>query len=54
MATTALKYGFRHDPMELVAKGDSLQAALVRRHVFQTANPGDDALFRARIEIKLI
>lgn len=43
-------YGFRCDPMEFVQNSDSLQAALVRRHVFHKPNPRDEAILRARIE----
>jgi hypothetical protein len=36
--------------MKFVAEADSLQGALVRRHVFGTPNPGDAVLFEKRIE----
>lgn len=46
----AFEYGFRYDPMGFVENSDTLQAALVRRHVFNIARPGDEALLHARIE----
>lgn len=39
-----LEYGFRHDPMDFVENSDSLQAALVRRVVFDRPSPGDEDL----------
>ncbi|MAF10778.1 hypothetical protein CMK11_10020 [Candidatus Poribacteria bacterium] len=49
----ATDYGFRYDPMEWVEGSDSLQAALVRRHVFHAPHAGDAAMFRARVEVIL-
>jgi hypothetical protein len=45
-----LKYGFRHDPMGFVEDDETLQGALVRKHVFGEPNPGDEALLQAKIE----
>ena len=46
----ALEYGFRYDPMEFVENSDALQGALVRRYVFRTPKPGDEAILQKRIE----
>ena len=46
----ALTHGLRHDPMEFVRDGDTLEAAFVRKLVFSAPKPGDDELFKARIE----
>jgi hypothetical protein len=43
-------YGFRYDPMKFVEESDSLQAVLVRRHVFHNPKPGDDEIIQKRIE----
>jgi len=43
------RYGFRYDPMEFVEKSGSLQASLVRRHVFRKPLPGDDAIVQEQI-----
>jgi hypothetical protein len=45
----SIRYGFRHDPMKWVDESGSLQAALVRKHVFGRARPGDEELFAERI-----
>ena len=45
----AFEYGFRHDPMEWVGTDESLQAALVRRHVFDRPNPNDAKVLQQRI-----
>ena len=44
------EYGFRYDPMAFVEQSDSLQAALVRRHVFHKPRPGDDEILQKRVE----
>ena len=36
------RYGFRHDPMAWVENDGSLQAALVRKLVFDRASEGDE------------
>ena len=41
--------GFRHDPMHWVQTGDSLDAALVRRLVFQQERDGDRELLDAHV-----
>jgi hypothetical protein len=42
-------YGFRYDPLEFVKNSKSLQAVLVRRHVFHDPLPGDDEIIQKRI-----
>lgn len=41
------QYGFRVDPMEFVAHGEGLQAALVRTVIFETPGPNDAAVIEA-------
>ena len=48
--TLAFEYGFRYDPMQFVENSNTLEAALVRRHVFHTPSRGDGAILQARIE----
>ncbi|MHC4202647.1 MAG: hypothetical protein ACYSU0_21855, partial [Planctomycetota bacterium] len=44
------KHGFRVDPMKWVNESESLQAALVRRHVFKSPLAGDDELLAGRVK----
>lgn len=46
----ALEYGFRHDPMDFVEHSDALDAALVRKHVFEAPQPADADILQAEIE----
>ncbi|MAF10648.1 hypothetical protein CMK11_09365, partial [Candidatus Poribacteria bacterium] len=50
MDTTDLRYGFRHDPMKFVEESDTLQAAIVRKFVFDRATPRDEELLQAEID----
>jgi len=43
-------HGFRYDPMKFVEQSDTVQAALVRRHVFKTPKPSDGAVLKKRID----
>lgn len=54
METPGLRYGFRHDPMKFVEESDTLQAALVRKFVFDRATPRDDELLQAEIDKILV
>ena len=42
--------GFRHDPMAWVKTDQSLQGALVRRHVFGRPAEGDEAILKEQID----
>ncbi len=44
------EYGFRYDPMEFVKNDETLQGALVRKHVFGRLNPGDEAMLQEKID----
>lgn len=44
------RYGFRHDPMAFVEGRESLEAAMVRRLVFDTPKPGDEEILAKRVE----
>ncbi len=50
MAVKAVEYGFRHDPMQWVAKDRSLQGALVRTLVLGEPKRGDRKLIGAEID----
>ncbi len=50
METADLRHGFRYDPMTFVEESDTLQAALVRKFVFDRATSRDDELLRAEID----
>ncbi|MHC4984757.1 MAG: hypothetical protein ACYTFO_01240, partial [Planctomycetota bacterium] len=50
VVSNPLQYGFRYDPMEWVESATSLQAALIRKVVFNSPNPGDREMLDARIE----
>jgi hypothetical protein len=50
MGSTDLRHGFRYDPMRFVEESETLQAALVRRFVFDRATPRDDELLQAEID----
>jgi hypothetical protein len=44
-----MKCGFRHDPMAFVRDSRTVEAALVRRHVFRKPLPGDAAVLHRRV-----
>ena len=46
----AAKHGFRRDPMTFVHESETVQAALVRRHVFRKPKAGDDAVLKKKID----
>lgn len=50
VGTEIFQYGFRHDPMNFVQKDETLQGALVRKHVFGEPDPDDEALLQAKID----
>ncbi|MHC4561394.1 MAG: M56 family metallopeptidase [Planctomycetota bacterium] len=50
VAARPIEYGFRVDPMTWVENAEGLDAALVRREVFDRATEADDALIAAEIE----
>ena len=42
-------YGFRHDPMAYAESCDSLEAAMVRKHILASPKPGDEMILEKRI-----
>ena len=48
--TTEPRYGFRYDPMKFVEESETLQAALVRRWVFDEPTPHDEELLQDEID----